>query len=143
MVPALSSSSSVSVAFDTVMPRVSSSVIVRVWFPGACTSALPPVAVAETVTVLSAASTSLSTAAMVTTPLLACVLAGTVSVVFALKVRLPATAGSTGVAETVSVTASLDSPSMVAVTVLALVAPLSLIDAGVSTSVTVGVASLS
>ena len=101
---------------------------------------LPPVAVAETVTALAAASTSLSTAVTVTSPVLVVCSAAMVRVV-PLFVKSPAIAGNTGVVITISVTAWLDLPESVAVTVAT--PPFSVIVAGVTASVTVGCASLS
>ena len=138
-----SASCSVSAVGFISMPRVSSFLIVKVTLCGASTTSFPPSAVAETVTVLSAACTSLSAAVMVTTPVLVFESAGIVSVLLSLKVKSPVTVGATGSAETLRVTGLLDFPSIVAVIVLALVAPLSFIDGGVRTSVTVGVSSLS
>ena len=66
----------------------SSSVIVRVWLAGAATP-LPPDAVADTVTCLSGASTSLSTAVTVTAPVLVVDPAAIVRVVFALSAKSP------------------------------------------------------
>ena len=118
----------------------SSSVIVRVWFAGAATP-LPPVTVADTVTDLSGASTALFTALTFTVRVLVVAPAAIVSVSFALSVKSAATAGETAVADTTSVTFSLDGPLSVAVTVVE--SPLSEIDDGLSTRVTVGVASSS
>ena len=98
-------------------------------------------AVADTVTVLSGASTLLSTPVMVTTPVLAVASAAIVSVVLVLSAKSPATAGDTAVADTVTVVAWLDAPLSVAVTVLT--PPFSVTEAGLSTSVTLGVASSS
>ena len=118
----------------------SSSVIVRVSSVGFATP-LPPAAVAETVTCFSGASTSLSTAVIVTVPVLAVSPAAMVSVVLSLSVKSSATAGSTGAAETVSVTASLDTALSVAVTVVE--PSFSPIDEVPSANDTVGVASSS
>ena len=115
----------------------SSSVIVTVWADGADTP-LPPVTVAETVTVLSGASTVLSTAVIVTVSVLD-VEPAAISSVVPLCVTSAATAGESGVAVTVTVTASLDTALNVAVTVLT--PPFSAIEAGVSTSVTAGAVS--
>ena len=81
----------------------SSSVIVSVWSEGAA-APLPPATVAETVTSLSGASTSLSTAVIVTVPVLVVAPAAMVRVVPAC-VKSPDTAGDTGEVETVTVTA--------------------------------------
>ena len=91
---------------------------------------LPPLAVAETVTVLFGASTSLSTAVIV-------------RVVVALNVKSPAAVAAPAAAATVRVIASFDLPDNVAVPVLAFVAPLSSIAVCVNTRVTVGVPSTS
>ena len=100
----------------------------------------PPAAVAETVTVLFGASTGLSTAVSVTVPVLVVCSAGMVRVVPVSVKSVPAP----GDADTVSVTASLDLPESVAVTVATVVAvPASSIADGVSASVTVGVGSSS
>ena len=74
-----------SVTEDGVSTRLtvgaaSSSVIVSVW-PGGADTPLPPVAEPETVTVLSGASTMLSTAVTVTVPVLVVAPAAIVSVV--------------------------------------------------------------
>ena len=117
----------------------SSSVIVSVRSDGAGTP-LPPVTDPDTVTVLSGVSTLLFTAVTVTVPVPVVEPAPIVSV-DPLSVKSPETAGDTGVAETVTVTASLDGPLSVAVTVLT--PPFSLIDDGFSTSATVGAPSSS
>ena len=80
----------------------SSSVIVSVASAGFATP--PPLAVAETVTVLFGASTSLSTAVMVTVPVLEVAPAAMVRVV-PLRVKSLAIAGDTAAAATVRVTA--------------------------------------
>ena len=117
----------------------SSSAMVRVWSEGAATP-LPPAAVAETVTCLSGASTSLSTAVMVTVPVLVVAPAAMVSVVPAC-VKSPETAGDTGAEETVRVTAWLDTAPRVAVTVV--VPAFSLMEEALSPSETIGVSSSS
>ncbi len=96
---------------------------------------------AETVTDLSGASTALFTALIVTVPVLVVDPAAMVSVSFALSVKSAPTAGDTAAADTMSVTFSLDAPLSVAVTTVE--SPFSETDAGVSTRVTVGVASSS
>ena len=126
---------------DTVTPRVSSSVIVSVASSGSATP--PPLAVAETVTVLFGASTLLSTAVIVTAPALALLPAAIVRALFSLSVKSPVTAGEAAAAATVRVTVSLDSPLSVAVTVLSFLLPDSSMVTGVSTRVAVGVASSS
>ena len=118
----------------------SSSVIVRVWSDGSATP-LPPEAVADTVTDLSGASTALSTALILTVRVLVVSPAAIVKVSFVLSVKSSATAGETSVADTTSVTFSLDTPLSVAVTVVE--SPFSEIESGLSTSDTVGVASSS
>ena len=111
------------------------SVIVKVRSAGAATP-LPPDAVAETATCLSGVSTSLSTAVMVTVPVLVCEPAAMVSVRFVLRLKSDDVAGDTGVAETVSVTASVDAALSVAVTVVE--PPFSEIDDELKVSDTVG-----
>ncbi|MDE0302837.1 MAG: hypothetical protein OXJ38_06490, partial [Gammaproteobacteria bacterium] len=93
----------------------------------------PPDAVPDTVTVLSGASTSSSTAVSVTVPVLDVVPAAIVKVV-------PdwVTGASLGI-DIVTVTAALDIPSSVAVTVLTFADPLSSIFVGVSIRLTSGV----
>ena len=118
----------------------SSSVIVSVGAVGAATP-LPPVAEAVTSIVLSGASTSLSRAEIVTVPVLANCPARIVSSRFTLSRKSLATAGSTAVADTVTTTSALDSPSSNAVTVVS--PPFSGIDAGSSARVSVGVSSSS
>ena len=118
----------------------SSSVMVRVWLPGLATP--PPLAVAETVTDLFGASTSLSTAVMVTVPVLVVAPAAMVRVV-PLRVKSPDAVLAPAAAATVRVTAALDLPERVAVTVLELVPPLSSMVAGSSSRVTVGTPSSS
>ena len=113
--------------------------IVSVLGAGADTP-FPPLTVADTVTVLSRASTVLFTAVMVTVPVLDVWPVSIVSVV-PVSVKSAAVAGATGVASTVTVTGALDDPLRVAVTVLA--SPFSEIDTGSSDSVTVGAPSSS
>ena len=96
---------------------------------------------ADTVTDLSGASTALFTALIFTVRVLVVAPAAIVSVSFVLSVKSPATAGETAAADTTSVTFSLDTPLSVAVTVVE--SPFSPIEAGLSTRVTVGVASSS
>ena len=120
----------------------SSSVIVRVTAAGFAIP-LAPDTVAETVTTLSGSSVELSFAVTVTTPVLVVSPAAMVSVV-PVCVKSPESACVPATAVTVSVTASLDARSSVAVTVVALSAPLSLMVSGFngsgsdSASVTVG-----
>ena len=118
----------------------SSSVIVRVRLDGADTPR-PPVTVADTVTDLFGASTALFTALILTVRVLVVAPAAIVSVSLLLSVKSEATAGETAVADTTSVTFSLDGPLSVAVTVVE--SPFSEIDDGLRTRVTVGVASSS
>ena len=125
---------------DTEIPAASSSVRVRVTFGGFATP-LPPAAVPETVTDLSAASTSLGSAVTVTAPVLAVEPAAIVSVFVLDRVKSPDTAGDTAAAATVTVTASLDAPDNRAVTVE--IPFVSVIEVGDSTSDTVGRASSS
>ena len=118
----------------------SSSVIVSVCFAGSDTP-LPPAAVAETVTCLSGASTSLSAAVTVTVPVLVLEPAAMVRVVSVLRLKSDDVAGDTAAAETVRVTSWLDSALSMAVTVVE--PPSSSIDVELSASDTVGVASSS
>ena len=103
-------------------------------------SALPPVTVPVTATVLSSVSSTLSSAVTVTVPVLAVVPAAMSSVV-PLCVKSPADARVPGSALTSTLTAALDRPLNVAVTVL--LPPSSPIVEGVSVSDTAGVASSS
>ena len=116
----------------------SSSVMVRRTSSGFDTP--PPLAVPDTVTVLLGASTLLSTAVMVTVPVLAVRPAAMVRVVPA-WVKSPGTAGLTADDDTVTVTVRLDAPDRLAVTLLT--PPASEIEAGLSAKLTVGVLSLS
>ena len=119
----------------------SSSVIVNVTSEGAATPLPPDIAVAETVTDLSGASTELSFAVTVTTPVLAVEPAAIVNVSALDNEKSPDAAGDTAAASTVTVTASLDAHESVAVTVDT---PLpSDTDVGDSPSATVGSASSS
>ena len=114
--------------------NVSSSVSVSVTADGAATP-LPPVAVAETVTLLSGASVALSTAVIVTVPALVVEPAAIVNVFALDSVKsVPAP----GDADTVSVTAALDAPDSVAVTVETFDAPLSSMLEDDNASATVG-----
>ena len=121
----------------------SSSVMVSVTASGFA-APLPPVAVPDTVTVAFGASRSLSTAVSVTVPVLAVAPAAIVRVVpVCVTGALPGT-------ETVMVTASLEVPDRVAVTVLScswmlvvIVSSASAMVDGARTSVTVGVSSSS
>ena len=115
----------------------SSSVMVSVWFEGPVTVA--PVADPDTVTVLFGASTLLLTAVIVTVPVLAVEPAAIVSLLFVDTVKSLLVAGLTALVETVTVTAALAAVDSVAVTVLT--PPLSEIEDGVSTSVTIGASS--
>ena len=116
----------------------SSSVIVSITAAGFATP-LAPDTVAETVTALSGASTGLSFAVRVTTPVLTVEPAAMVSVV-PVCVKSPETACVPATAATVSVTAALDARSSAAVTVAT--PPCSEID-DESASATVGVSSSS
>ena len=118
----------------------SSSRMTRVAGDGAATPR-PPVAVADTLTCLRPDAPALSTAVTVTKPVLAVAPAARVSVVVALSMKSPATAGATGAADTVKVVASVVGCDRRAVTVLT--SPLSRTEAGVSTRVAVAVASSS
>ena len=102
---------------------------------------MPPETVAETVTLLSGLSAALLTAVTVTVPVLDVDPAAMVSFVLVLRLKSPATAGETGAADTVTVTASLETALNSAVTVL--VPPSSEIDDELSASDTVGVFSSS
>ena len=91
----------------------------------------------ETVTVLSAASTSLSTPVIVTEPVLVVAFSAKLSTWFALRRKSAATAGATAAAATVTVKAAAEAGDTVAETVLT--PPFSPIEASDSTRVTVGV----
>ena len=120
--------------------RSSLSVSVSVTSVGFATL-LPPVAVPETVTDLFGESTVLPFAVTVTRPVLVIWPAAMVSVRAVLRSKSAATAPVPGAAATVTVTASLDAPDRLAVTVET---PLSsVIDAGDSPRLTVGRASSS
>ena len=95
----------------------SSSVIVSVTFVGAVTP-LAFCAVAETVTSLFAAVAALSTASMVTWPMLVVAPAAMERVLFVLSAKSPATALAPATAETVTVVAALDAGIKVAFTVV-------------------------
>ena len=94
-----------------------------------------------TVTVLGAASTSLSSAVMVSVPLLVSACAAMVSTVSPLNAKSPACAGATGAAETRTVVSALDRRSSVAVTTVA--PPSSAMASGARCNVTAGVSSSS
>ena len=80
---------------------------------------------------------------MVTVPVLTVAFAAKVRTLFALIVKSRSWAGDTASADTVTVNSvSVDPCSTVAVTVLELEAPLSEIESGVSTSVTIGAESV-
>ena len=104
---------------------------------GAFTS---PLAVAETVTVLSGASAALSTAVSVTLPVLAVPPVAIVSVFAVLSVKSAGNAGDTAAADTVIVVAALAALSRAAVTVET--PPFSEIDDGDSESVALGGATM-
>ncbi len=91
---------------------------------------------ADTVTVLSGASTLLSAAVIVTDPVLSVAFAAKLRVVFELSVKSSAAALAPGAADTVTVNGALDAELTVAVTVL--LPPFSEIESGVRISVTVG-----
>ena len=120
----------------TVIPP-SSSVTVSVAAGGAFTS---PLAVAETVTVLSGASAALSTAVTVTVPVLAVEPVAKVSVFALDRLKSLDDAGATAAADTVRVAATLAALSSVAVTVET--PPFSEIDDGDSESVALGGATM-
>ena len=115
--------------------KSSSSVMVRVTSGGSATL-LPPVAVPETVTDLFGESTVLPFAVTVTVPVLVTSPAAMVRVVALDRPKSAATAPVPADAETVTVTAALDAPDSVAVTVDT--PPVSEIEVGDSTSATVG-----
>jgi len=117
--------------------RSSSSAMVNVTLSGLVTP-LPPDAVAVIVKVLSSASTSLSTAAMVSVPVLVVCPGAMVRMGLLLMVKSPAMAGASGFTDTVRVVASLDGLLRLAVTVAALELPLSLIVRDERARVTVG-----
>ena len=119
---------------------VSSSVSVSVRLDGAATP-LPPDAVPETVTCLFGESTAFPFAVTVTAPALAVSPAAIVSVFALDSVKSAGIAPVPAAAPTVTVTASLDAPNSVAVTVETPL--LSEIDIGDSANVTVGNASSS
>ena len=119
---------------DTANPAVSSSVSVSVTLDGGETL-LPPATVPETVTVSSVSSVSSLTAVTVTVPALVVEPDAIVSVLSLDRLKSPADAVAPA-APTVTVTASLDAPDSVAVTVET--PPLSVIDVDDNASVTVG-----
>ena len=131
----MSCSVTVSAVADTVTPAASSSSRVSVRFAGAVT--LVADTVPETVTVLSAASTSLSTPVIVTEPVLVVAFSAKLRTWFALRRKSAATAGDTAAAATVTVKAAAEAGDTVAVTVLT--PPFSPIESADSTRVTVGV----
>ena len=114
---------------------VSSSVIIRVAFAG-FTTPLPPADVADTTTCLLPDATALPLARTVTTPLLVVAPAARVNVVPVLRAKSPDTAPAPAAAATVIVTASLDGPDRVALTVET--PPSSEIEAGPRASAAVG-----
>ncbi len=113
----------------------SSSVIVSVTSDGPVTS-VAPTTVPDTVTSLSGASTVLSSALIVTLPVLVSSPSAIASVRFALSVKSPGAAGAIAAADTVTVSADADAESRLAVTVLTPL--LSPIEDGDSSSVTTG-----
>ena len=130
-----STSNSANVMKDGGAFVASSSSRVSVRFAGAVT----PVAdtVPETVTVLSAASTSLSTPVIVTVPVLVVAFSAKLRTRFALRRKSAATAGDTAAAATVTVKAAAEAGDTVAVTVLT--PPFSPIEPSDSARVTAGV----
>ena len=120
----------------------SSSVIVSVTDDG-CVIPWLLVAVPDTVTLLSGSSRVLSTAVIVTVPLLLVLPATMVSVGLALRLKSPFAVFAPAAAATVMVVAADDARSSVAVTVAELVAPLSAIEVRDSARVTVGASSSS
>ena len=118
----------------------SSSASVRVAPRGSATP-LPPAAVAETVTDLSGEFTPLPFAVTVTAPTLTVAPAAMVSVFAALNAKSVPSAPAPGAAATVRITASLDAPDSVAVTVAT--PPDSGIDDGDNASAAAGVGSSS
>ena len=120
--------------------RVSSSVRVRV-AALAVPAPWPFVSVADTVTVLSGASTALSLAVTVTSPALVVAPAATVSVLAVPRLKSPATAGDTAAADTVTVVGWLDGCDNTALTVDR--PPFSETDVGSSSSTASGAASSS
>ena len=123
------------VAGDTANPAVSSSVSVSSPPAGADTP-LPPETAPRTITCLSGASTSLSFAVTVTAPVLVVSPAAIVRVFALDRLKSAATTPGPAAVPTVTVTASLDAPDSVAVTVET--PPFSEIDDEDSASVTVG-----
>ena len=99
------------------------------------------VAVPDTVTVLFGVLTALSSAVIVTVPVLMVAPAAMVRVFALDREKSPTAAFAPGFADTVTAVIALEARSNVAVTVL--IPPFSEIDAGDSESVTVGVASSS
>ena len=122
----------------------SSSATVRVTATG-CSMVRLLMAVPDTVTRLSGASVASSFAVIVTVPVLVICPAAMVSVSSALSMKSPRTApdAATAAADTLTVTAARDVRLNVAVTVVALFAPLSLMVAGDSASTTCGTPSSS
>ena len=102
---------------------------------------MPPLTVANTVTDLSGASTLLSTPVMVTAPLPLVDPVAMVKVLLEVRVKSPLTAGDTGLADTVKVTAWEDNPLREAVT-LAL-PPFSPMEGELRSRVTLGIPSSS
>ena len=120
----------------------SSSRIVSV-LPVGFPTPLPPEAVPETATDLFGSSSLLSTAVIVTAPVLVVSPDAIVNLSVLDNVKSPAAVSAPGAADTVTVTAALDTPESVAVTVAAFDVPLSSIVADDNASVTVGNASSS
>ena len=132
MVVSDSASVTVGCSSSFTIVRVSSIPSLGTAIPNSLTSA------ADTVTSLSGASVSLSTAVSVTVPVLVVANGATVSTRFELGVKSSAAAGLTGVMDTVAVVSASEAWLSVSVTVLSVVLPASSIDAGVSTSVATG-----
>ena len=109
---------------------------------GSCTrTAMKERAFPDTVTFLSIASTPLSRAVTVTTPVLLNDPAAILSSLFVLRVKSVAVAGATGSAHTVINVSVSTAVFSVALTVAALADPLSLMRAGVSFRLTSGLSS--
>ena len=126
---------------SSVVSRASSSTIVSVALDGATTPLPPDIAVADTATCLLPDATLLPFAVIVTVPVLVVSPDAIVNVSALDNVKSAATAPAPAAAPTVTVTASLDAPDSVAVTVDTPL--LSEIDAGDNASAAVGNASSS
>ena len=115
MVSPLFSEIDAEASFRVTVGAPSSSMIVRICVAGSATP-LSPETVAATSMVLFGPSIVLFSAETVTVPVLSSCPAVIVSSRFALSRKSFATAGSTAVADTVTITSALDSPSSDAVT---------------------------